>query len=216
MGVRQRLRRRQRRHLQIDRRRRRRGPTLAGGLPETIVAANLAIAPSRPERLYALLATTVSSDYQSGEGQALYRSDDAGATWASVTDDPRPLMRIGGGDLPMVGVDPQDPDVVYSTSIVTVRSRDGGRTWTSLRGAPGGDDYQNVWIDPEDSNVVLLAADQGAVVTVDGGAPGAPGTTSPPRSSTTCRRATTSRTACAAASRRAAPCASPTVATAAP
>ena len=143
---------------------------LGGGLPETITSANLAIAPSRPQRLYALLATTLSSDYQSGDGQALYRSDDAGATWVSVTDDPRPLMRIGGGDLPMVGVDPHDPDVVYSTSIVTVRSRDGGETWTSLRGAPGGDDYQNVWIDPADSNVVLLAADQGAVVSVNGGA----------------------------------------------
>jgi photosystem II stability/assembly factor-like uncharacterized protein len=143
---------------------------LAGGLPETITSANLAIAPSRPDRLCALLATTLSSGYQSGEGQGLYRSDDAGATWESVTDDPRPLMRIGGGDLPMVGVDPQDPDTVYSTAIVTVRSTDGGKTWVSLRGAPGGDDYQNVWVDPEDSSVILLAADQGAVVSVDGGA----------------------------------------------
>ncbi len=143
---------------------------LAGGLPDKIVQANLAIAPSRPDRLYVVLATTNESDYQSGKGQALYRSDDAGSTWTSATDDPRPLMRIGGGDLPMLGVDPQNPDVVYSTSIVTVRSEDGGTTWTSLRGAPGGDDYQNVWIDPEDPNVILLAADQGAIVSVDRGA----------------------------------------------
>ncbi len=143
---------------------------LDGGLPDSIVQANLAIAPSRPDRLYVILATTNESGYQSGKGQGLYRSDDAGATWTSVTDDPRPLMRIGGGDLPMPGVDPQNPDVLYSTSIVTVRSEDGGKTWTSLRGAPGGDDYQNVWIDPEDPNVILLAADQGAIVSVDRGA----------------------------------------------
>ena len=142
---------------------------LAGGLPENIVQANLAIAASRPDRLYAILATTLTSGYQSGKGQALYRSDDAGATWTAVTDDPRPLMRIGGGDLPMIAVDPQDPDVVYSTGIVTVRSEDGGTTWTSLRGAPGGDDYQNVWIDPHDSNVILLASDQGAVVSANRG-----------------------------------------------
>jgi len=143
---------------------------LAGGLPDHIVQANLAIAPSRPQRLYAILALTLESDYQSGEGQALYRSDDGGETWESVTEDPRPLMRIGGGDLPVPGVDPKNPDVVYSTSIVTVRSEDGGKSWTSLRGAPGGDDYQNIWIDPEAPNVILLAADQGAVVSVDRGA----------------------------------------------
>jgi len=143
---------------------------LSGGLPETIVQANLAIAPSRPDRLYAILALTLTSGYQSGDGQALYRSDDGGATWESVTEDPRPLMRIGGGDLPVPGVDPLNPDVVYSTSIVTVRSEDGGKTWTSLRGAPGGDDYQNIWIDPEAPNVILLASDQGAIVSVDRGA----------------------------------------------
>ena len=126
-----------------------------------------------------------------GQGLGLYRSDDSGATWTSVTEDPRPLMRIGGGDLPMLAVDPKNADVVYSASIVTVRSSDGGKTWTSLRGAPGGDDYQNVWIDPSDSNVILLASDQGAVVQRTAAAPGAPGTTSRRRSSTTCRRPTT-------------------------
>ena len=59
-------------------------------------------------------------------------------------------MKIGGGDLPVPRVDPQNPDVVYSTSIVTCKSTDGGKTWISLRGAPGGDDYQNLWINPRD------------------------------------------------------------------
>jgi photosystem II stability/assembly factor-like uncharacterized protein len=142
---------------------------LANGLPEKIVQANLTIAPSDPDRIYVILATTNESGYDSGKGQGLYRSDDGGASWRSITDDPRPLMRIGGGDLPMLGVDPKNPDVVYSTSIVTVRSEDGARTWSSLRGAPGGDDYQNIWIDPADPKIILLASDQGAVVSVNGG-----------------------------------------------
>ena len=72
-----------------------------------------------------------------------------GESWTKATDDPRPAMKIGGGDLPIPAVDPKNPDVVYSASIVTMRSTDGGKTWTSFRGAPGGDDYQNIWINPE-------------------------------------------------------------------
>ncbi|HKI85133.1 MAG TPA: glycoside hydrolase, partial [Thermoanaerobaculia bacterium] len=142
---------------------------LSNGLPKHIVQLNLAIAPSQPDRLYAILATALSSPYQSGKSMGLYRSDDAGASWYSATDDARPLMRIGGGDLPMPAVDPKDPDVVYSTAIVTVRSVDGGKTWESIRGAPGGDDYQNIWINPDDPKIILLASDQGALVTVNGG-----------------------------------------------
>ena len=78
-------------------------------------------------------------------------------------------MRIGGGDLPIPKVDPKNPDVVYSASIVTVRSVDGAKTWTSIRGAPGGDDYQNLWINPNDPDIILLVADQGAIVTVNAG-----------------------------------------------
>jgi hypothetical protein len=38
--------------------------------------------------------------------------------------------------------------LLYVASTVTMRSSDGGKTWTSFRGAPGGDDYQNLWINP--------------------------------------------------------------------
>jgi hypothetical protein len=78
-------------------------------------------------------------------------------------------MKIGGGDLPVPRVDPQNPDVVYSTSIVTCKSTDGGKTWISLRGAPGGDDYQNLWINPRNPRILLLVSDQGALVSVNGG-----------------------------------------------
>ena len=142
---------------------------LKTGLPENLAQVNVAIAASDPRRLYATVATTVETAYATDKGVAVYRSDDAGATWRRITEDPRPAMKIGGGDLPVIAVDPQNPDVVYSTGIVTTRSEDGGKTWVSLRGAPGGDDYQNIWINPRDSKILLLVSDQGAVVSVNRG-----------------------------------------------
>ena len=142
---------------------------LTTGLPEDLQQIQLAIAPSDSNRLYATLATAKQGGYASGDGLGLYRSDDAGATWRKATDDPRPAMKIGGGDLPIPAVDPKDPDTVYVASIVTVRSSDGGHTWLSLRGAPGGDDYQNLWINPANPDIILLVADQGALVTVNRG-----------------------------------------------
>jgi photosystem II stability/assembly factor-like uncharacterized protein len=142
---------------------------LTNGLPDHLVQINVAIAASQPNRLYATLSTTAESGYASGAGVSVYRSDDSGESWRKATDDPRPAMKIGGGDLPVPLVDPKDPDTVYSASIVTVRSTDGGKTWMSLRGAPGGDDYQNLWINPENPNIILLVADQGALVSVNKG-----------------------------------------------
>jgi photosystem II stability/assembly factor-like uncharacterized protein len=142
---------------------------LTNGLPDDLVQINVAIAASDPNRLYATLSTKEEGGYATARGLGVYRSDDAGASWRKITDDPRPAMKIGGGDLPVPVVDPQNPDVLYSTSIVTVRSEDGGKSWISLRGAPGGDDYQNLWISPRNSKILLLVSDQGAVVSVNGG-----------------------------------------------
>src|SRR5580698_6641316 len=142
---------------------------LTKGLPDGLVQINVAIAASNPQRLYATLATKTEGGYASGKGLGVYRSDDAGASWQKITDDPRPAMKIGGGDLSVPVVDPKDPDTIYVTSIVTVRSTDGGKTWISLRGAPGGDDYQNMWINPLNSKIILLVSDQGAVISVNGG-----------------------------------------------
>jgi photosystem II stability/assembly factor-like uncharacterized protein len=142
---------------------------LTKGLPDNLVQIQVAIARSDPNRLYATTSTTREGAYGSGAGLGVYRSDDAGESWTKITDDPRPAMKIGGGDLPIPAVDPKNPDVVYSASIVTMRSTDGGHTWSGLRGAPGGDDYQNLWINPENPNIILLVSDQGALVTVNKG-----------------------------------------------
>ncbi len=136
---------------------------LTNGLPKDLSQIYVAIAPSDPRRLYATLAAA------SGKLN-VYRSDDAGDSWAKITDDPRPAGRIGGGDLPIPKVDPKNPDLLYVVSTVTMRSSDGGKTWSGFRGAPGGDDYQNLWINPNNGNIILIVSDQGAIITVNGGA----------------------------------------------
>ena len=136
---------------------------LTNGLPKDLAQIYVAIAPSDPRRLYATLGT-------SGGKLGVYRSDDAGENWAQITDDARPSGRIGGGDLPIPRVDPKNPDIIYVASTVTMRSTDGGKTWSGFRGAPGGDDYQNLWINPSNGQIILLVSDQGALVTVNGGA----------------------------------------------
>ena len=134
---------------------------LSKGLPGNIVQANIAIASSAPKTLFAAVRTKTIAK--------LYRSDDAGETWSGTTDDPRPGLGIGGGDLPVVRFDPKNPQIVYSASVVCWKSTDGGKTWNGWRGAPGGDDYQNVWINPNNPDIILLGSDQGAIVTVNGG-----------------------------------------------
>jgi photosystem II stability/assembly factor-like uncharacterized protein len=134
---------------------------LTAGVPDGFTQANLAIAPSSPQRLYAAIGH--------GRGTGIYRSDDGGEHWAQATTDARPAARIGGGDLPVPAVDPKNPDVVYVASVVTWKSTDGGQTWTGIRGAPGGDDYQRIWINPEHPEIMLNVSDQGAIITVNGG-----------------------------------------------
>jgi photosystem II stability/assembly factor-like uncharacterized protein len=143
---------------------------LRSGLPGNVSQVQISVAPNRQGRLYATVGTDAPGDYSSSAGLGVYRSDDGGEHWTKITQDPRPALRIGGGDLPIIRVDPHNADVLYSASLVTVKSTDGGVTWSSLRGAPGGDDYQNLWISPDDSNTLVLVADQGGIVTVNGGA----------------------------------------------
>ncbi len=135
---------------------------ITNGLPKDLAQIYVAIAASDSHRVYATVATASGT-------LAFYRSDDGGESWSKTTDDPRPSGRIGGGDLAVPRADPKNPDVVYSASTVTMRSTDGGKTWSGFRGAPGGDDYQNLWINPNDPNIILLVSDQGALVTVNRG-----------------------------------------------
>ena len=144
---------------------------LKDGLPEGLSQLDVAIAPSARGRLYATVATSSNPQAQGGAAATvgIYRSDDAGEHWRSATGDARPALRIGGGDLPIITVDPGNADILYSASIVVMKSIDGGAHWISFKGAPGGDDYQQMWISPEDPQHIGLAGDQGVVITVNGG-----------------------------------------------
>jgi len=134
-----------------------------GGLPDDIIQVNVTIFPADSNRMYIEAATQ--------KGIGIYRSEDGGKTWVHTPqDDTRPEVRVGGGgELPVIMVDPHDPNTVYVTSVVTWKSTDGGRTWTGLRGSPGGDDYQNIFINPNNTNIIALSSDQGVIITQNGG-----------------------------------------------
>jgi photosystem II stability/assembly factor-like uncharacterized protein len=119
----------------------------------------ITVAPSNARRLFA----TVEANKKAG----LYRSDDAGESWTLANADSRYTER--GSDFAEVKVHPQDPDTVFTASVVTWKSTDGGKTFTGLRGAPGGDDYHRIWINPLRPEVMLIASDQGVIITVNGG-----------------------------------------------
>jgi photosystem II stability/assembly factor-like uncharacterized protein len=101
-----------------------------------------------------------------GATGGLYRSDDGGAHWSKSTQD----LRIqGSGYFSRVFLDPKNSDVVYVAQTSLYRSADGGRTFISYKGAPGGDDNHALWIDPADSLRMIMASDQGATISMDGG-----------------------------------------------
>ncbi len=99
----------------------------------------------------------------------LYRSDDGGATWHQMAADDERIRNGQGGYNCGVYVDPQNPDVVYTLNTASYKSTDGGKTFTGFKGAPGGDDPQQMWIDPTNGQRMLFGYDQGAIVSLDGG-----------------------------------------------
>jgi photosystem II stability/assembly factor-like uncharacterized protein len=132
---------------------------LTQGLPQGLINAELAVAPSNPRRLYATI--------EAGEtGTGIYRSDDAGESWTRSTTDMRPTSRINEA---VPHVHPTNPDTLIVTDIVSFKSTDGGKTFVPFKGAPGGDDNQNIWWNPNNPDIMLLVVDQGAVVTLNGG-----------------------------------------------
>ena len=98
--------------------------------------------------------------------QGFFRSDDGGATWQQSTKDPRVL---GSGYFSRTYADPNNGDLVYVVQTSTYRSTDGGKTFQAWKGEPSGEDDHVLWIDPTDSQRILMGTDQGAVITLNSG-----------------------------------------------
>ncbi len=131
---------------------------LSNGLPEGDWGRiGVDVAPDG-KRVYALIQAKKAG---------LYRSDDAGDTWALENADPRLTSRDWYFN--SITVDGQNSDVIYIPNVALYRSVDGGKTISIVRGAPGGDDYHQIWIDPKNSNSVVLGTDQGTTVSLDHG-----------------------------------------------
>src|SRR6266487_2829350 len=151
---------------------------LTAGLPPAgIGRTGIAVAPSNPRRVYAVVDCLVPdptapppapqapdrpSPPPPGQG-GVFRSDAAGATWQRVSADQALWGR--GWYFEKVTVDPQNPDIVYVPNVAVNRSRDGGATWDVIRGSPGGDDYHQVWVSPDNPEILIVASDQGTIIT---------------------------------------------------
>ncbi len=131
-------------------------PTFAQGLGRI----GFDIAPSDPKRMYALI------DASHAYG-GLYRSNDAGESWQKVNNEVRIWGR--GSDFACVRVDPKDENKIYVANTSTYRSTDAGENFVAIKGAPGGDDYHSIWINPQNPGIIFLGVDQGATLSVNGG-----------------------------------------------
>jgi photosystem II stability/assembly factor-like uncharacterized protein len=163
---------------------------LTKGLPSACIGkVGLAVAPSNPLRVYAVVdnflpegapANATCPGVPPGRGGGarggaaaatppapaqggFYRSNDGGATWTKLSGDNALWGR--GWYFEHVVVDPRNADIVYVPNVSLSRSKDGGRTWEALRGSPGGDDYHQAWISPDDPNTMIVASDQGTIIT---------------------------------------------------
>lgn len=135
---------------------------LTNGLPgaaEGLGLTGIGVAPGNSKRLYAV----VNAVQRGG----IYRSDDGGEHWTLMSQD----RRIWGADgsYAEIIVHPEDENRVFVANTAAYRSDDGGKTWISHKGAPGGDDYQRMWINPKQPDIQIYTADQGATISVNGG-----------------------------------------------
>ncbi len=133
---------------------------MAEGLPKEMGKMSIAVAPSNPERVWALIETDSTKDER-----GLYVSNNAGKTWSQVSSDPRLVQRAWY--YIELFVDPKNENVLYVLSAPALRSNDGGRTWETLSGTHG--DFHDLWFNPNNPNNFVISNDGGAAITFDRG-----------------------------------------------
>jgi len=136
---------------------------LTNGLPtieQGLGRIGFTISRSNPKRIYA----TVDAQPKFA---GIYSSSDGGESWNYINSDPRLWGR--GSDFAEIRVHPTDPETIFVANVASHKSTDGGKTFTRFKGAPGGDDYHRIWINPNTPEIMLFATDQGATITVNGG-----------------------------------------------
>ena len=131
-----------------------------GGLPDgPLGRIGLAVAQgSNGKIVYATI------DASNG-GSGFYKSNDAGKSWQYINKN----GSLANSYFSRITIDPKNPEIVYVMDRSIHRSEDGGKNFTIFKGAPGGDDYHFLWINPSDPTHMITASDQGCVVTVNGG-----------------------------------------------
>jgi len=133
-------------------------PCEGHGLPEGVWGRSGVAVSSDGRRVYALIEA---------KNSGLYVSSDGGANWTLVNADPRLTSRAWY--FSRITVDPNNVNVIYVPNVALMGSEDGGKTISVIRGAPGGDDYHELWVDPKNSSRMILGTDQGTTISLDRG-----------------------------------------------
>lgn len=136
---------------------------LSNGIPKA-GWGRVGVAAASGHRVYALMP---ESDKSEDNKPALFRSDDGGDTWTLVSSESRITSR--SWYFCGITVDPHNRDTAFFPNVGLQKTTDAGKTFSTVRGAPGGDDYHSLWIDPTNSSRMILGTDQGATISPDGG-----------------------------------------------
>jgi photosystem II stability/assembly factor-like uncharacterized protein len=132
----------------------------------------ISVSPANRNRIYAVVDAFVNDKDDPGNASktknygGVFRSDDAGMTWTRLSSDQRLWGR--GWYFEKLTADPKNADTVYVMNTSMYRSTDAGKTWTAIKGDPTGDDFHQLWINPDDPKRMVMASDQGTIVSVDG------------------------------------------------
>jgi photosystem II stability/assembly factor-like uncharacterized protein len=127
------------------------------GLPKGVWGiVGVAVAPSNPDKVYTLV--------ENNNG-GMFVSNNGGDTWSLTSNDND--IRQRAWYYTKVFVDPKNENLVYAPNVNFMRSRDGGKTFQSVRTPHG--DHHDLWIDPENGNRMIVADDGGSQISFDGG-----------------------------------------------